>query len=82
MTRIAAGDWGRRRSERLIAAQHPHAAGNLTAGGCERLRASDWAESRSRENLSMRKAVTIDGNPFVHTYYAKDSRQLTQDSDR
>ncbi len=37
VTRIAAGDWGRRRSEGLIAAQHPHEAGNLTAGGCERL---------------------------------------------
>ena len=37
MTRIATGDWGRRRSEGLIAAQHPHEAGNLTAGGCERL---------------------------------------------
>jgi len=37
VTRIATGDWGRRRSEGLIAAQHPHEAGNLTAGGCERL---------------------------------------------
>lgn len=24
----------------------------------------------------MRKAVILDGNPFLHTYYAKDSRQL------
>ncbi|WP_165943548.1 polysaccharide pyruvyl transferase family protein [Roseicella aquatilis] len=28
----------------------------------------------------MRKAVILDGNPFVHTYYAKSSRQLIEET--